>query len=499
LLNKFFSSIFFFLFFFVLINAETLKAQNYFYVHFNSNARLNRDEMKNLCENLGGQNISFPFEKCRFAKLGNIAGMQSNKTNEELNRYLLDYSSITNIQKKVEHSYFYEPNDPAFSPTQQWNLFKISASDAWDIDRGWEGIKIGIVDDGVDVNHPDLTENIYRNAAEIPNNGMDDDENGYIDDFLGFDASNNTGNPLPPNSSFYHGTHVAGIAAAKTNNYTGIASIGFLCNIIAVKASNNTSSVSHGIEGVVYAVEAGSKIINISWGSTDEDFTLKTIIDSARINKGVIFVAAAGNFNDSTKVYPAANQGVISVSASQQDDTKLTSSTYGSWIDLAAPGASILSTLPFNTYGQRSGTSESAPLVSGVCGLLISANPYMSTEEVKTCLVNSADPLPESESIYNVKGRLNARAALDCAKALKTNELKKLSKCFVVNQSSQTIEIFCQDILDTEAYLFSAEGKAIKTNFNKTNNSIIFEISELSSGIYFINFPGIKSLKFFKG
>jgi len=281
--------------------------------------------------------------------------------------------------------------------------------------------------------------------------------------------------------------------------YYGIASIGFLCNIIAVKASNNTTSVSHGPEGVAYAVEAGSKIINLSWGSIDQDFTLKTIIDSARINKGVIFVAAAGNFNDSTLVYPAANYGVISVAATNRDDLKLGTSTYGSWIDLAAPGASILSTLPFNTYGQRSGTSESAPLVAGVCGLLISANQYMTFEEVRACLINSVDQLPTSESNFNLRGRLNARAALDCAKALKTNEYKKLNKCFVVNQSNQTIEIFCQDILDTEVYLFSAEGKAIKTNFTKTTHSIIIEISELSSGIYFINFPGIKSLKFFKG
>jgi aspartate ammonia-lyase len=131
--------------------------------------------------------------------------------------------------------------------------------------------------------------------------------------------------------------------------------------------------------------------------------------------------------------------------------------------------------------------------------LLISANQYMTYEEVRTCLINSVDQLPPSESGYNLRGRLNARAALDCAKALKTNELKKLNKCFVVHQSNQTIEIFCQDILYTEAFIFSAEGKAIKTNFTKTNNSIIFEISELSSGIYFINFPGIKSLKFFKG
>jgi serine protease len=499
LLNKIFFVRFICLIFFLFLNFETLHAQNFFFVHFKKIEKLNKEEMKKICENLGGNAISFPFENCKFAKLNTIALFDCTKNIEELNILLREYETILKIEKKVNHTYFYEPNDPSFDLTQQWNLFKISASEAWEIDRGWEGVKIGIVDDGVDVNHPDLTENIYRNTNEIPNNGTDDDSNGYTDDFLGFDASNNTGNPLPPNSNFYHGTHVAGIAAAKTNNYTGIASIGFLCNIIAVKASNSTTSVSHGPEGVAYAVEAGAKIINMSWGSIDEDFTLKTIIDSARINKGVIFVAAAGNFNDSTKVYPAANEGVISVSASTQNDTKLSSSTYGSWVNLAAPGASILSTLPFNAYGQRSGTSESAPLVAGVCGLLISANQYMTFEEVRTCLINSVDELPQSESSYNLRGRLNARAALDCAKALKTNELNKLNKCFVVNQSNQTIEIFCQDILDTEAFIFSAEGKAIKTNFTKTNNSIIFEISELSSGIYFINFPGVKSLKFFKG
>lgn len=499
MLNKNFFICFIFLIASTSIHLKTVNAQNFFFVHFDANKKLSKLEMTKVCEEIGGSAISFPFENCNFGKLGNIALIESSNSSLEVFNSSKKFRGIQLIEEKVKHHYFYEPNDPSFSEDQQWNLFKISAPQAWEIDRGWQGIKIGIVDDGVDVNHPDLTENIYRNINEIPNNTIDDDNNGYVDDYIGFDASNNTGNPLPPNSNFYHGTHVAGIAAAKTNNYTGIASIGFLCNIIAVKASNSTTSVSHGPEGVAYAVEAGAKIINLSWGSIDEDFTLKTIIDSARINKGVIFVAAAGNFNDSTLVYPAANYGVISVAATNQDDLKLGTSTYGSWIDLAAPGASILSTLPFNTYGQRSGTSESAPLVAGVCGLLISANQYMTYEEVRTCLINSVDQLPPSESGYNLRGRLNARAALDCAKALKTNELKKLNKCFVVHQSNQTIEIFCQDILYTEAFIFSAEGKAIKTNFTKTNNSIIFEISELSSGIYFINFPGIKSLKFFKG
>ena len=163
MLNKNFFICFIFLFASTSIELKTVNAQNFFFVHFDANKKLSKLEMTKVCEEIGGSAISFPFENCNFGKLGNIALIESSNSSLEEFNSSKKFRGIQLIEEKVKHRYFYAPNDPSFSEAQQWNLFKISAPQAWEIDRGWQGIKIGIVDDGVDVNHPDLTENIYRN------------------------------------------------------------------------------------------------------------------------------------------------------------------------------------------------------------------------------------------------------------------------------------------------------------------------------------------------
>ena len=195
----------------------------------------------------------------------------------------------------------YVPSDPSFS--KQWSLTKINATQAWDVAKGDTSIIIGIVDTGIDWDHPDLAANIWTNKKEIPGNGIDDDNNGYVDDVRGWDFGGSTGTPdnNPMEDKPDHGTHVAGIASAVTDNGVGVASIGGNSKLMAVKTSTNSNRdsngnpyISYGYEGIVYAVDNGAKIINCSWGGDGYSMDGETVIKYA-LAKGALVVAAAGN------------------------------------------------------------------------------------------------------------------------------------------------------------------------------------------------------------
>ncbi|HSK11951.1 MAG TPA: S8 family serine peptidase, partial [Phnomibacter sp.] len=243
------------------------------------------------------------------------------------------------------------PNDPSFA--NQWALTKIQASGAWNYFSTGSNIVIAIVDDAVERNHPDLSANIWVNPKEIPGNGIDDDGNGYVDDINGWDFADNDNNPDPPTTEYYHGTHVAGIASATTNNNTGMASIGFSCKLMCIKSAGaNPRSLSSiaTYGGIIYAANNGANIINCSWGSKTFSSTNQETIDYA-ISKGSIVVAAAGNDASSELYYPATYIGVISVASTDVNDVKSGFSNYGSWVKISAPGSSIYSTIPNSTYG----------------------------------------------------------------------------------------------------------------------------------------------------
>ncbi len=317
----------------------------------------------------------------------------------------------------------YTPNDPSFTSSTQWSLFKINAQAAWDISRGSANVVVAIVDDAVQITHPDLQANIWVNSGEIPNNGIDDDGNGYIDDVRGYDVADGDNNPNPPSTNYSHGTHVAGISGAVSNNGTGIASIGFGIRVMAVKATNQVGYVTHGYDGIVYAVRSGADVINMSWGGPGASTTAQNIINWA-YNSGVVLVAAAGNDNVTTQFYPAAYTNVIAVASTASNDAKSSFSNYGTWINVSAPGSTIYSTIPNNTYGNKSGTSMASPLVAGLAGLVLSVNPGMTPADVRNCILSTADNISSVNPSYNGQlgsGRINALAALNCASASLNN------------------------------------------------------------------------------
>ena len=309
------------------------------------------------------------------------------------------------------------PNDPYYS--QQWAHQNMQSEQAWDIETGDPSVVIAIIDTGVDWNHPDLTANIWSNTDEIGGNWIDDDGNGYIDDVRGWDFVNSDSDPVDDNG---HGTHCSGIAAAETDNGVGVAGVCWNCAIMPLKGLNEAGSGASSdlAIGIQYAADNGADIISMSWGSYSYSNLIKDVIGYAYV-QGVVLVGAAGNDNTISKCYPASYDNVIAVSATDSNDDKASFSNYGSWIDIAAPGVSIYSTMPtyqvyLNTqygipqnYSDLSGTSMSCPFVAGLAGLILSKTNF-SQEEVRTILRSTIDNI--SPNKYIGIGRINAYNAI---------------------------------------------------------------------------------------
>lgn len=307
-----------------------------------------------------------------------------------------------------------------------WALFRVNAELAWNNTTGSAtNTQVAIVDNAVQITHTDLQANIYINPGEIAGNNIDDDGNGYVDDVNGWDTGDNDNNPMPPNTSYDHGTHCAGITGAVSNNGTGIASIGYNIKIIPVKATGNAdgaNSVSAGYEGVDYSISAGADIISMSWGGGGSSQTAQNLFNFAN-TQGILCIAAAGNDNVNTVFYPAGYTNVMSVASTGNggsNDQKSSFSNYGTWIDISAPGANIRSTVPTNTYAILSGTSMACPLVAGLAGLIHSINPNLTPAQIENCIESTAVNINSSNSNFTNllgAGRIDAQAATACALA----------------------------------------------------------------------------------
>jgi subtilisin family serine protease len=315
----------------------------------------------------------------------------------------------------------------------------IDAPEAWDIETGDENIVIAVVDSGVDWDHPDLVNNIWVNPGEDLNgngkvdsddfNDIDDDSNGFVDDLRGWDFVDTT-NPVYPGEDGAvrdnnpmdfdgHGTHCSGIASAMTNNNIGIAGVCWDCSIMPVRAGYmSNTGLSAGemddiVAAVIYAADNGAHIMSNSWGTYSFSDLLKDTMDYAYA-QGVVLVAAAGNFDVNQRIYPAALDNVIAVGATNNKDERVTlsdwGSHFGSWVDVAAPGADIGSTYFNDSYILMSGTSMATPHVSGLVGLMLSKNPGLNQEEVRTILRSTTDPV--ISEFYVGTGRINAYQAL---------------------------------------------------------------------------------------
>jgi Subtilase family/Purple acid Phosphatase, N-terminal domain len=311
------------------------------------------------------------------------------------------------------------PNDPRF--TDLYGMQKIQAPKAWDTSTGSSSVVVGVIDTGVDYNHEDLAGNMWVNTDEIPNNGIDDDGNGWRDDVHGADCINSDGNPMDDHG---HGTHVSGTIGAVGNNLKGVAGVNWDVGIMALKflGSDGKGSTFDAIECIDYAIANGAHLSNNSWGGGGSSNALRDAIQRAALDNQ-LFVAAAGNGgldqvgdnNDTTPHYPSSysNDNIIAVAATGSSDNLATFSNYGSTsVDLAAPGVSILSSLPGNQYGFASGTSMATPHVAGAAALLLSTMPNALYPTVRDRIFQSVDQLSTLSGKVATGGRLNVGRAI---------------------------------------------------------------------------------------
>lgn len=313
--------------------------------------------------------------------------------------------------KELGHHLDGPPNDP-FYPLQ-WGLKRVQAEAGWDLTQGDSSVVIAICDLGINFSHSDLTSQQWVNATELNGvSGVDDDGNGVIDDFYGYDWVDLDNDPSPEDNDS-HGMHVGGIAAAARNNGLGISGIAGDCRLMSVRCGTG-DIVLYGYEAVWYAARTGAKIINCSWsgyGFSNYENDITQYVQSL----GCVIVAAAGNEGETIYHYPAAYDGVISVAATDNGDIAASFTNRGPWVDIAAPGVAIFSTLPQNSYGYSDGTSMACPLVAGALALVQSRWPELTTPQAAARLVASSDPIDSRNSTWAGNlglGRLNLYRAL---------------------------------------------------------------------------------------
>jgi subtilisin family serine protease len=385
------------------------------------------------------------------------------------------------------------PNDTDYS-SKQWSMNNtgqdggsadadIDAAEAWDVTTGSSSVVVGVVDTGVDYNHADLSGNIWTNPGETAGDGIDNDGNGYVDDYRGWDfVGSGDNNPIDQNG---HGTHVAGTIGATGNNSTGVAGVAWTAKIMPLRVldASGSGDVADAVEAINYATmmktvkSINIKVTNNSWGDPAGSTDLQNAITAAG-TAGMLVVASAGNGGadmvgdntDSAPQYPAAYSysNVISVAATDRYDQLAEWSNYGpTSVDLGAPGVDIYSTKLNGGYQLLSGTSMAAPHVTGSVALLWSQYSTASASDVKAALLNSADL---NASLYGRTvsgGRLNVKRALDYLKGVQT-----------VNGTSGTDTITVR--------LKSGDSTKVQVVVNSTTNE--FNVS--STGVLVVNGSG---------
>lgn len=453
----------------------------------------------------------------------NIVGKSSEKTTGNANKdkffsRLAKYKKDANIER-AEPNYIVTidqvpaniPNDPYYSSSGSWGqsypdlwgIKKINSQGAWNIATGSSNIVVAVVDTGVDRNHEDLQGNMWVNTKEIPNNSIDDDANGYADDYYGYDFYNLDKDPM---DDYGHGTHVAGTIGAVGNNGKGVVGVNWTTSIMAVKFLSSAGSgyTGDGASAIVYAADNGARVANNSWSGPASQ-AVHDAVEYAH-NKRVVIVAAAGNSNSDVGSFsPAGEEKVITVAATDSNDQKASFSNYGTKIDVAAPGVDILSlkasaspmcdtsrTVGVN-YCRVSGTSMATPHVSGLAALILSKHPEFTNEDVRQVLRVSADDLGSPEfDIYFGYGRINAGKALNTSSVLKATITSPNSGTDITDSNTLNITGSASGggfiSYDLSYGNNSSTWQSIKTSTNSVSNGQlgVWDISSVPSGFYTI-------------
>ncbi|HEY0895900.1 MAG TPA: S8 family serine peptidase [Sphingobacteriaceae bacterium] len=404
---------------------------------------------------------------------------------EKVINELLGNDQVEYAEPRYIHRVSYLPDDP-FRNNQN-HLEQIRALQAWDIVRDARGVVIAIVDSGSDLDHPDLAPNIFLNTGD-PVNGIDDDGDGYMDNYRGWDfVGRSAGTPLEDNDpdvrsdSTDHGVHVSGLASAATDNGIGVSGVGFNARLMIIKAGadNDGNSIYRGYEGIKYAADHGAAVINCSWGGFGGGAYGQEIVNYA-LSKGCLIIAAAGNENSERPEYPAAYPGVISVGNVRSNDVKNPSSSYGATVDIFAPGSGILSTVNGGRYAAYTGTSMAAPLVSGAAALVKTAFPDLDMQQVGEQLRVTADlidPLNPGFEGKLGKGRLNVlRAVTEITPSVRNEHLTVRDKGNGSIPAGDTVLLY----LDLKNFLAPVSG--LNVTLSATEPAVRVLNAEVAAG-----------------
>lgn len=405
------------------------------------------------------------------------------------------------------------PNDQYFF--RQWGLhnngsFTLSPSvldadvdmiEAWDITTGSPNIKMAVLDSGIRMNHPEFSGRFYTNTNETTN-GLDEDNNGYIDDIDGWDFVNNDNNPTDDHG---HGTNVTGIAMANANNNIGYAGVDWNCKLLPLKVldANNSGFNSNIIASIYYSLSRNVDLISISIGGSGFSTAYENAINQA-YSQNIPVIACMMNFNNNVSYYPAAFVNTIAVGSTNPNDNRsvpffwssTSGSNYGNHIDVVAPGNYIygLSHTSNTAYGTYwGGTSQATPLVAGIVSLMLSINPNLTVEEIRTILRNTAEDQignPSEDTIgwdqYYGAGRVNALNALSYVQSLSNENFTSYESIKIypnpVNEKLNIKSLANHNNFNVSIY--DITGRFIK-EYNNVNNPI--DVSQLKNGVYMLN------------
>jgi serine protease len=394
---------------------------------------------------------------------------------------LLDYAEPYYLPHLLDA---FNPSDPMADTTSsqycEWHLKNIKAYEAWGIQKGDTNIVIGISDTGTQLFHPDLVGSIKINYAD-PINNLDDDGDGFKDNYYGWDLACN--DSMPETDNHWHGIHVTGLASATVNNGIGLAGSGFKCRYLPIKVENASGTLINTYESIVYAVDHGCSIVNCSWGGYGGAGQFgQDIVNYATNNKNALVVAACGNSDIDYPMYPASYENVFSVAATNIHDCKWkdtinhSGSNYGINVDISAPGEAVWSTWGNGGYISSTGTSMSAPIVCGAAAIVKAHFPSYSATQIAAQLKASADNIDTIPFNAPYAGMLGA-GRLNMFKALTSN--------------SPWIEMTSNSITDNNDETFVAGDTLVisgdfKNYLSPSNSSLNVTVSTTNPYIYIV-------------
>lgn len=381
-----------------------------------------------------------------------------------LSRKISAMNGIDYAEPMPVHEIIGIPNDPGVA--QQYYLATVKAIEAWDLLPDRPDVLVGIIDTGIDTTHADLGANVFRHAGEMGQdgqgrdkrtNGIDDDNNGFIDDWYGWDFVGADGNspdntPLPGHP---HGTHVGGTVGAIINNEFGIAGVAQKVKVLAVKVGRdnvNARSVEKTSDGILYAAAMGASVINCSFGSSSRSFADLDVIEEA-LELGALVVAAAGNDGLEQGFYPAAHPPCVSVAATDEDDVRTFFSNFHSTVDVCAPGQSILSTVPGGKFEFYDGTSMASPIVAAIAAMTKLANPSLTPDQLRAVVKANTDNIDTLNVSFVGRlgtGRVNAFSA-------------------VQRQHKKFVEVAHYSIIDDDADSIFSPGDELSVTLSAAN------------------------------